>query len=477
MRIWRLLDRPARAWFLLSALIVFGLFQIGFDEGYDRPTNVMIRFFQKHWPDRPVKATVGGLVDGMRRHYNKGTEEFLYLQYANLFLGQPVDMDGFSRYRGDLGTHTALFLPNGVPQGPLLPYRDLALEYPPVNLPFIIAPRLLVSQPFDYYTVYAVEMGVLVMVTLVLGLWTAREVVKLSPQELSRWLALCSLGLLGLGQVFTTRLDMILCLSLLLAVVSALRRSPGWSGFWLAMACGAKLLPILLIPLFLCHLKSQQRGRFLLVWMLATAAIFVPAAVLGQERFWAMFWFHGSRPLQVESTYSGLLLLLDSGSKVGHFQGSFNLITPYVGPLKLFSTLATLVSGPLVALLYHGARQGQPERADALFLRSVVGSLCLLMVVAKVLSPQYLMWLWPLGFLIWDRDRRLVHGLVLACMVTTQLVFPAYYASLVFQGGWKGLTALLLRNSLLIILTVILLRGLFKTGQGATGGRSPAEVG
>lgn len=457
-------DRLSRRdWMLLglSLAILFGLFQSGHATDYNRPD----RAFQISWhrpeSDRGPLGVLRGLQEALHHHYNKGSEERLYLSYANLFLGHPIDDAAFAEHRGSLGEFGALLIPPPNPTGrPLRPYIDVGLEYPPVNLPFLTLPRLVSTTPFDYFTVYALEMGLVGAFSLVVGLFCLAPPLGLSREETTRYLAGSALGLLALGHLFTTRLDLVLTVFLVITLVYAFRGRAAWSGIALALAAGAKLFPLLLVPLLATYFYRRGGLRracnFALAWTITTGLIFLPWAFLGGEKFWVMFRFHGSRPIQVESTYSSLVmvwrLLTGQAMEIGHFQGSFNLISSWDPFFRAFSTLGTLLMPVAVAAVFWSrTRSGLgSEQTKNLLVRATLCFITSLMLISKVFSPQYLIWLWPLVFLLRGKDSTLCQSLALLSTALTQLVFPTFYAELVVQQSLGPILILLARNLTLL---------------------------
>lgn len=465
---WDRLNKSSKTWIIVSIIILFGLFQTGGVYGYHPPIQgfkIASRLFAS---SPPIIQQVRALGWTFERNFNKGTEEKLYLEYANLFLGEPADIETFREHRGDLGPYEALMLPKQN-DGPQIPYINIGVEYPPLNIPFVIAPRLLSGQEIDYFTLFNFQMGAICFVILLGGLWFSRNHFQSSPEQDSYFLKMSALALLGLSHLFTTRLDILLNLTLLATFVAVIRHKAILGGILLALATATKLFPLLLVPLFTAYfwINTDRRDswRFCLSWTLCTALLFVPWAIFGGERFWVMLWFHGDRPIQVESTYSSLVLLKQvlSGQQpeIGLFQGSFNVITPLNPFFRSLSTIATLVTPLLILFTYiRAARTRTDVAATSLLLRAVVAFLVLLMVVSKVLSPQYLIWIWPVIFLIRDPDYKAIHFLALVATVSTQFVYPYFYPSLV-AGQAQGIFVLAFRNFTLVFLGLLLITGLW----------------
>jgi Hemopexin/Glycosyltransferase family 87 len=468
-RMLKRLDSAGKAWLVAAGLVLFVLFQSG-GEDYRAPSLAASEGYESSTSAYKSVRAADSFFNVLFHYYTKGGEERLYLNYANLFLGHPYDRESFLAHRGSLGVHEELLTP-GRKEGPLLPYRDIGLEYPPLNIPFIMAPRMLVEQPFDYFTLYDLEMGGLALLTLLGGLWIADRHLQLRTEQKSIFLRNSTLGLLALGNLYTTRLDIILCLFLIGAVIAALHKKPILCGVLLALATGAKLFPLVMVPIFSTYFwqtcSRKASWRFTVAWTFTTALVFVPWALIGGERFWVMLWFHGSRPLQVESSYASLLLLdkifFDGPAVISHFQGSFNVVSPHNSILVKLSTVAMFGGALLVSLVHlKAAREAQTDRQNAeLLIRAIVALLGLLMVVSKVFSPQYLMWFWPLAFLIWGRDSKPIHVTLLAITLLTQILFPVFYGDLVRDCTLQSVAILASRNLLLAFLTFLLALGLW----------------
>ena len=74
-----------------------------------------------------------------------------------------------------------------------------------------------------------------------------------------------------------------------------------------------------------------------------------------------------------------------------------------------------------------------------------------LLVGGKVLSPQFLVWLLPVCFLVVGRYGPLAIGLTVAAMLMTFAYFPHQYWDLVALDTWP-IALLVIRDSLLIAL-------------------------
>jgi uncharacterized membrane protein len=166
------------------------------------------------------------------------------------------------------------------------------------------------------------------------------------------------------------------------------RRRPGWAGVWLGLAVSAKLYPIvLLVPLgFLC-LRTRQTAVFARTVAFAAAAwavVNVPIALVAPTAWREFYTFNAHRGADFGSIWFAL-------DKAGHPVGALNLIS---GALTALGLLA-------VGLLARWAPT-RPRFASVAFLAVAV-----FVMVNKVWSPQYDLWLLPLAVLARPRLRDL----------------------------------------------------------------------
>jgi hypothetical protein len=170
--------------------------------------------------------------------------------------------------------------------------------------------------------------------------------------------------------------------------------------------------------------------------------------------------FNAQRGIQLESVGASLLMLLQVVGQpldiVARY-GAYEVVSPLAPSLSFASIPLTLLAGGIVAVLYLraavrvAAADDRPVASVApdLLVLASIAMLLAVMVMAKVLSPQYFMWLLPLVPLLGGGRRVRVWqlGFVVLLALST-VIFPGLYS-----GGPLTL-ALLLRNGLLIVLTV-----------------------
>jgi hypothetical protein len=290
----------------------------------------------------------------------------------------------------------------------------------------------------------------------------------LRRSTLNVWASLCfaAIAPLLLGSVILSRFDLwpaALVAAALAALVSGRLRL---GHALLGLGVTAKLYPAVLVPLgvaFVWKRAGPREALACLGFVLGViAAVFIPFVALSPDGVWQSLSVQLTRPLQVESLGSALLLVghhvfgLAVTGETSH--GSQNLDGNAAAWLAVASTV--LQAGALIWIWSAFAR----SRGDAeALIRSTAASLCAFIAFGKVLSPQFLIWLIPIVPLVRGR-RGLGASALLGCaLVGTQLWFPFRYFRLAldFEEGLSWL--LLARDLTLVALVAVLVVSLRRT--------------
>ncbi|NUR08701.1 MAG: DUF2029 domain-containing protein [Nocardioidaceae bacterium] len=274
------------------------------------------------------------------------------------------------------------------------------------------------------------------------------------------------LGVPLLGVTALARFDLLPGVLVGVAVL-LLGRRPAASGVVLALAAGAKLWPVVLVPALLGVARTRRR---VLVAVGATGLVLAVASLVaaGPARLFSPLAYQADRGLQIESVpatpvVAAWSLVRGGWQVVFAASRSYEITGPGVSALVAVSTFAAAayVVGLLAAWsgLLVLARRGvdvDTRTTVWLLLASVTGYV----VVSKVLSPQYLLWVLPVaaaGLVVADhRALRLWTAGLLVAMLLTQVVFPWGYTDIVNGIGPLPLygAALAGRNALLLGLVV-----------------------
>jgi hypothetical protein len=220
--------------------------------------------------------------------------------------------------------------------------------------------------------------------------------------------------------------------------------------------------------------------------------IFLPFYVWGGNRTLDFLKYHSEGGVQLESTCSSFLLLLNYLGlpvHVEHSFGAFNLVSPFarffitISPILVicivgwiclrfikvikFQSLEVNYSSSSVARLNFA--QSTPE----VFIMLVVVTLLGAVAASKVFSPQYILWVIPLFALLpYSYKRVRISGIsfIATCLCTFPIFPYLYFTEFVHHGtklpdgsilwGAPSMLAtdiLLIRNVLLIATTLTLL--------------------
>jgi len=191
--------------------------------------------------------------------------------------------------------------------------------------------------------------------------------------------------------------------------------------------------------------------------------------MLSPGGLWSSFGYHAQRGLQCESTYASFLLLgqtlgLTSVGMEFSF-GSLNVTSPLAVILAKVSSLVTLFSLAAVYWFFYKSRgkrevvQQLPSGMNQPDMVCIVNysllAILAFMVTSKILSPQFIIWLYPVIPLVVGRWRRISWLMFILIGRLTYLVYPVAYDGLV-QGDLLITGMLVLRNISLVILAFLL---------------------
>ncbi len=332
-----------------------------------------------------------------------------------------------------------------------LPYRDFRVEYPPAALPMFVLPALGEGGSDRYRHRFE---GLLVG----LGVACVLLVAAIAP---SLWAPLyVAAAPLALGSVYLSRFDLwpvaLTLVALAFLVFGRFRLGLGSLG----LATAAKVFPAVILPVALTHVWRLRGRREALVcagtYVGVVAAISLPFAVVSPGGLWDSLWSQASRPLQIESLGSGLMLaahhVFALGLTLDQSHGSQNIAGNGAAVVAVVSTL--LLIAALVAIWVWPARG--PASRDHVLAASAA-AVCAFVTFGKVLSPQFLIWLVPLTPLVRGRRGLIASGLLAVALVLTQLWFPFRYWSLALEFDAAASWLVFARDVTLVALLVVLM--------------------
>jgi Glycosyltransferase family 87 len=344
-----------------------------------------------------------------------------------------------------------------------LPYRDVAIEYPPGSVPFTILPGLVVGTGAGYRLAFACEM---VLVDAV-GLWAATRLARVVDRGRRRIPLAYVLAMVAMGPLLLLRFDLVPAVCVLLAATMAAEGRPGWAAAALGYGTAAKIFPAVLAPLLVLGLVPVTGWRRSLLrtvppFLVGLGVTVVPALLLSVRGTADSVLFHVQRGVQIESLWADAIGLLDLfGGPQAHTVtgfGAYDLASSVSDLAKVLSGVATLaaLAGAAWLVWRRSRRLGglrPPDWAGAF----AVGVFAFVLP-SRVLSPQYLVWLCaPMVALVTGLTGRRALWTLVAAAVVSQVIFPFRYSQLrrlyPFDVG-----LLTLRNLLLVVTCVLVVR-------------------
>lgn len=272
-----------------------------------------------------------------------------------------------------------------------LPYRDVFVEYPPGAIPLFAAPSLAPGGAYDALFKVLMTLCAVAMIYLVVLVLAQRGA---GVNELTAAAAFLALVPIALGPVSLNTYDAWPAV-LTVGALAALVYGRGMLALGLlGAAFSAKLYAIVLVPLALMHLGRALAGRALVVFAAVAAALVVPWLALSPHGVWESVHAQLGRGLQAESLGASVLL---AGDRLGvyrahvvkttHAAVSRDLAGDLPDAFGYATSVLAAVAVVAVWLVFYRRR----DRLEVAFAAAIAGVL----TFAKVLSPQYLVWLIP----------------------------------------------------------------------------------
>jgi len=219
------------------------------------------------------------------------------------------------------------------------------------------------------------------------------------------------------------------------------RRASVTGGAILGVAVMAKLWPVVLAP----ALFAKRSWSALIAWTAVTVAAMVAwIGWTGAEGPRQVTSFRGASGWQIESGVGAILLRFSRLPIV--WEGDANRVGTAAWPTRV--GLGLLLLAGLAVLAFLGRRR----TADSTGVVGLAG-VALLLLLAPIMSWQYLIWLTPWAALAWIEGDREATWVALACVALTT---PLVYLGVELTERQVAATTILLgRNLALISLVVV----------------------
>jgi hypothetical protein len=334
------------------------------------------------------------------------------------------------------------------------PYSGVSVEYPPLaNLLFLVGPARASVATYEARFA-AVMLGATVAAAVLTTaaaavFWrsTARGLVAASAYAV---LTLCC------GALALNRYDAVVALTVAAALLCVALRRAVPAGVSLGLGFALKLTPALLLPLVLLLQESRRRALLVLVAFLIAAAVpFLPFVVHDPGTAGYPFTYHSQRPLQIESVpatpWSVGALTGTLRPRVIHAYGSQDYAGEAPDAVAQASPWVLLVAVASVYLLIWRRRPALTA-TPALVPVAALAVLLVAICASKVLSPQFLIWTFPVVALCAAQSAwlpRMTAVAVAVAVALTQVEFPARYQG-ILELQPAPLAVLVARNLTLV---------------------------
>jgi Glycosyltransferase family 87 len=354
-----------------------------------------------------------------------------------------------------------------------LPYRDIGFEYPPLAAPAIALPGVAGTDAEAFRWAFALwTLGAAMAVVLLCG--ALARAGGGDPRTARRAMFAAALMPLLCGAMLRTHFDLFPVAVLLAGLLLLCSERPRAGLAVLGLGAMTKLFPLVALPAALAWLVARGRRREAWQGALACAGVIAvvagAAVVASPDGALGAVRYHVDRPVQIESSPAMVLLRLDAAGAGDATSVSSHRSDGLEHPAAdAVSTLFLAAFVALVALLY--ARTGESPRQ--LVVAALAGCAAFALL-GKVLSPQFVIWVLPLGALAFAWRMRALAVAVAITALLTQVEFPAHYFDVVAREPLAiGLVAL--RNLALAAVIALSVRELQpRRHEELLDGRRPA---
>jgi uncharacterized membrane protein len=313
----------------------------------------------------------------------------------------------------------------------------LALSWLPAALPVVV-----------YFDISAVWLALAWLVTV----WAVYRLRPARPWDA----ALVAVSPLVVVHVFTN-FDALAVGLATAALLAFARGRPVLAGVLLGVGGAAKFYPLLLLlPVVLVGLRRRDRGpalRTTVAAVLTWLAVNAPVALVWTPGWSEFFRLNNDRPADPDSIW----FVVSYFSGWPGFDGE---LAPGQVPTVLNAVVLVLFVVCCAGVAVLARQAPRPPRLASLAFLVVAAFL----LVNKVWSPQYSLWLVPLAVLALPRWRLLLAWMTLDALVWVPRMF--YYLSPAARGlppEWF-LAAVLARDAVVVLLAVLVVRSVLRPG-------------
>ncbi|WP_166346120.1 glycosyltransferase family 87 protein [Phytoactinopolyspora limicola] len=243
-----------------------------------------------------------------------------------------------------------------------------------------------------------------------------------------------------------------------LAILAWTRERPGWAGILLGLGAAAKLYPVLILgALLLVAMRDPDRARALrrlggtvVAAVVSWSTVNLPVAMHSPQGWSTFFEFNVERAAEFGSVWYAL----------GILDGSLGISMPAGDDINRLAIGAGLILLGLIIVLTMTAPE-PPRLAQLAFL-----AVAAFLLINKVWSPQYTLWLLPLAALARPRWRELLiwQATEVLYFIAVWLYLAGFYGDQVISAEVYALS-ILIRTTALIWLMILVVRDIQAPGH------------
>jgi hypothetical protein len=344
------------------------------------------------------------------------------------------------------------------PVGARLPYRDFAAEYPPLSFALFLIPRMFTDSVETYHLLFSGFMSLFAVGLL----YVFYQTDKLLGSADAIWpIAAWTLWIACSGPLLVYRFDVAAVFFVALGVLLFLKGRPLWAGIAIGAAISIKIWPVfLLLPLAATLPLTRWKNALHLLAGAAILPLLTHAALMPWTgtKVLSYFAYHGKRGVHIESFWSTLIALAHPNVKSISNFGAWHFDIPSAPWVQLSYAAMILTNLACIALAYLRIGPSDPTTRAPRTIALVLLTITCLILSAKVLSVQYLFWLFPFALLLVTYPPYRRWGIAAAVAYLLALALGQYWYPWHFQPivdlTPAGLALVATRNALLLLIAI-----------------------
>jgi uncharacterized membrane protein len=340
-----------------------------------------------------------------------------------------------------------------------IPYHDFFDEYPPLAQPVFLLAR--VAGAAHYALAFKALMVLFGLGALACAVVTLRALRAAAARSVAA-VAVIALSPLLVGPISLNAYDLWPAFLLSAALMLLVLDRPLLAFAILGAACAAKVYPVAVLPLALLYLDHRLRRSALLSFAGVVVLAHLPFALLGPGGLRESYWLQAKRGLELNSLGGAFLLAFGDPELGNEPPGSLNVLGGAADAIAVVSSV--LVVGAIVAACVAFARSRRGPNELVLAAAAAVAGF---VAFNKVFSAQYVDWLVPLAPLAGIA----ASAATLVVLALTRAVFSHRTG---IEAGTDAVWLLLVRDSCVLVLTVLLLWTAARFQPGCSRSATPA---